>query len=962
MSANNNVAFDPTDIYNQKAIVGTTQTPDSLITVSVQTEEIQFPNGSKLTGLSQNFKENQYDTCPSSFALFLGLSTLDSSIKAIDPNSNFFKDNTVISLPLINSNFAPPWERAGNWSVVDDQAYYTGVINDLENYLKIPSSVIPFVGYYYLNLSVARLDSGYLKVYDHTDKLVATINKAGEYNIEMYIASPDVTTFRIVSEGTFPGDYVNIDTARFCRVTDRFRDYFLYLIDSLGLQGANEELIKKVVAEVVAVALGDITQKLVDTDLKITDHENANGNVHNLTLTDLKAAADNHTHPEFALFQQAIDKLVEHMNDTATNPHGISCAMIHAATDDHKHKPEECGAAPTDHAHPDLAKAADLTDLKTNLPTMIDDEISKQILSSNFGAAPYIITEPKSLGEEPIMAEDSLINKPATMMLFPYVLHQSTSDYDYKSGYAEANRLGINSKSAALAFSDYYCTCFSVQESATSIPETILQYTFHTPREISGLSIFKDVSNAVTGYASSIAVYVDGALVGSISNLSWSDFNKRLETDALGHTDILFTKISGTQIKLVINGAKMDSSLQWAIRVRFKFTDVPSTIPGTFTINAPFKMNFGMVANTTIDGNMDGSGRMSGTVDLPTLDSPTYIYLKKSGDTSYTTQMDSIPSEFSRLQLGQNVLLNKYLSTNSHPAWGTISANSEDPSYPVRNIYNDGSSYYKGVNGATSVVLTHTFAQPQSGISGLRFIFAELLAELNLIPDTISVQFITQPNWQSGDTTEVALAPIVISDVIPIRRANGSGFIWKKLYFTEDNRPKQISKVIMTLYGNKNQPALAMSNFCMMLRGWWFNPWSGASTNIARCPFGRFERVALPATSTLTGAIEHSGVSTGKCTYYPIDHFNVLSAGTYQIPNPFSTQEVTADIMAMTLAAGSSGSTNIQNLLTEVENLPSIVSTSSNEPLAEITQISVDHITIQVYSTGRYAVKVFRLW
>ena len=62
-------------------------------------------NGSDVVSISQDYTENKHNSLPSSKALYDALMQLQENIDQIDPDSNFFKDNTVITLPLLSPSF-----------------------------------------------------------------------------------------------------------------------------------------------------------------------------------------------------------------------------------------------------------------------------------------------------------------------------------------------------------------------------------------------------------------------------------------------------------------------------------------------------------------------------------------------------------------------------------------------------------------------------------------------------------------------------------------------------------------------------------------------------------------------------------------------------------------------------------------------------------------------------------------
>lgn len=931
-------AFNPNDIYNPEKSSGTTQTPSGLITDVVLTGKLQFKDGSVVTGVSQDFRENQYDSCPSSFALFQGLSVLDSNIKAIDPNNNFFRDNTVISMPLINSTFSTPWEIDGNWSIVDGQAIYAG--DNRDNWLKIPSEAIPFVGYYYLNVVVDRLDSGLVQIYDHADNLVTTITTHGEYNVEMYIANSDITTFRIVAENVFQGDYINVSYVGFHRVTDRFRDYFMHLLRNQGIGGGGGvDLVE--VQKLISKAVSDLRVSLELLISEVNDallvHLNERGNVHNLTLTDIRAAAVDHTHVEFGNYLSDLLLLLAHASDRETNPHGITPVMIGAADTLHHHALTEIGttgAAAANHDHDDLylalsEKQTILEAIPSIVKPLIDAALSA-ITNSGKNYSPFIVVPPE-IGIDVIGAEDSIITEPAITVLTPNIIHQSDSDYDYYSGLAGCNRKLINEESAAKAFSDYFGLVATFKETTTTPKLTILTYKFHTTREISGYQITKDHSNSVKGFVTEWEMYIDGKLVDSVTDPTWTTLSTK--STSAKHT-ATFTAVSGHEIKFVISDVSMDPvALNWGFRASIIFTDTADTPKLKVKLNTPLKLGFGQAESVSVFGDL-----VAELLPFP-IDSPMYLYLKRDFDIdqnpTFSLQFDTVPSEFSQRYLGMDMILGLYETTTTHPTWGTITSSSVDPSHPLNNLYKNDDNHFQGINGDLDLTITHQFPGKISGLCGYRLVFGTELIEQNLVPDQIKVTVTTRETVE-GVNTDTEIITTELLDYYPAVRKD-STFVWEIVKFQDIDQPKNVTKVTINLKGTKSQVALAMSKFVMMFRGWQYNPYTGEASNRDKCPLGRIDMIQLPTTSQLTNAIVHRGCPQGTCLFYPVEHFNAVNKGTFKVTNVFGTSMIRAEIMA-----------------TETNSIFS--------PLAKITNITEQDIFVEVINPGRYAVKVHRLW
>lgn len=932
-------AFNPDNIYNPNKSTGTTQTSSGIITDVVLTEKLQFKDGSTITGVSQDFRENQYDNCPSSFALFQGLSTLDSNIKMIDPDNNFFRDNTVISLPLIDTGFGAPWESEGNWTVADAQAIYCG--DSQPNVLKIPVEVIPFMGYYYLHLTIDRLDSGLIKIYDHADTLVTTIKTYGEYSIEMYIANADITSFRIVVENIFPGDYVNLSYAGFHRVTDRFRDYFMYILRTQG-GGGGGDIDLDLIKSMIDTAINNITTYFTEMINRVKDslleHVNDRGNVHGLTLADIKAASVNHTHPEFDLLAGDLTSIFTHVNDRETNPHGITYSMIHASPDDHHHELSEIGvqgAADMYHDHDGVyLNSEDRQEIVEMIPEVAQRLIDQALSKLEDGIAkfePFIVV-PKETGIDVLGAEDSIITEPAVVVLTNYILHRSSSDYDYDSGLAGCNRKLIDDESAAKAFSDYFGLAASFQEETTTIKETILTYRFHTNRKLTSCKIIKDLQNKVKGFVKKFEVYLDGILISSVNNDTWVTLDPAtIDNDY----QVNLNDISCKEIKFIIQEVVMDPvDLNWAFRAIIDFGEVNDHPKLQYKLNPPFALGFGQNGKLTVDT------ALMADFDPPVAGESWYLFLKKNVDLDgkeyLTVQLDSTPSEFSQNYLGVDMLLDKYKGTATHPTWGSINCSTQNPKFPVNNLYSNENVHYQSQDNDLDVSIQHIFPSKVSGLRGYRIVFDQKIIAQNLVPDQIKVIVGVAKTIDNLETIE-EITTTALTNYYPAIRKD-SDFVWEIVKFPDDDtQPRDVKFVKIEMKGTRQQSALAMSKFVMMFRSWQYNPYTGESSNDLRCPLGRLDSIKLPATSNLKVGVIHRGCPQGSCIYYPVDHFNILTTGTYQIPNLFGTNMISAEIMATEVAG-------------------------AFMPSAQITNITDQDIFVEVINPGRYAVKVNRLW
>ena len=313
-------------IYDDDLDPGSTLTPTTVTTPSVLTKSFTLDNR-EVVKVSLDPNENSSTSLTTAKALYEAWNQLKEHINEIDPNNNFFTDNTVVTLPLIDTQFgqeeSSKWDIQ-NWERSDGKVVY---VQDaaLNNYLKIPSTVFTKPGFYFLVVVVDRIDSGKLVLYNNADEKLAEITEFGKYTYELYVSNSDVATLRFEAANVFPNEKIVVSFAGFYFVTDRIREYIRNVILAMSGGGSVEmadleAAINKAKQELLQVV--DEKDQVITSAL--TAHENNVDNPHGTTPGKIGAALANHTHTP---------------------------ASIGAANKVHTHTPEEVGAAPADHTH-----------------------------------------------------------------------------------------------------------------------------------------------------------------------------------------------------------------------------------------------------------------------------------------------------------------------------------------------------------------------------------------------------------------------------------------------------------------------------------------------------------------------------------------------------------------------------------------------------------------------------------
>ena len=341
-----------------------------VISKIIDTKRI-FLNGSDVVSISQDYTENKYNSLPSSKALYDALMQLQENIDQIDPDSNFFKDNTVITLPLLSPSFVEgdtDWEIE-NWTItVDNTIAYTR--NDYANKVTVANSVFTTAGYHFLVVDIERLDSGKILVIDNAGETVGEISTIGTQYLEFVVDDPTIFTLSFVASEVFPDESIIIKEIRLHKVTDRIRDYLIYAVGNLVAEGglASKEDVNTAIEEAVETLTNKFTILIDEVgDLAYAHIENRS-NPHSVTYIQTGAAAAEHTHKSSDITD--LDQFVE--NSVIEGTSGIvSDLNTHIANINNPHRvtAAQAGAAPLVHTH----KVSDISDMTTYISSVSDD-------------------------------------------------------------------------------------------------------------------------------------------------------------------------------------------------------------------------------------------------------------------------------------------------------------------------------------------------------------------------------------------------------------------------------------------------------------------------------------------------------------------------------------------------------------------------------------------------------------
>lgn len=898
--------------------------------------------------ISHDYTDGSSHKLPSSYALLSATQIFLEQLGKIDPNNNFLLDNTTITLPLVDQSFietSDDWNIAG-WTMAD--GYISFVAGDdypVTNYIEIAPEVITFTGTYFLRVSVPRLDSGKIVMYDHSNTVIGEIDTFGDHPFEITVTNPDVQRIRFVAEGVFPGEVVTISSIWFHRVTPRLKEYLKFLFLHAGGVGVSPEALADAIAQsqtYMQSIIDSVTQPILDDLLY---HLSNFDNPHKITPEAIDAARKDHVHAPESI--GAADREHTHSPDecgAAPLDHTHTPESIGAARLEHTHTPAECGAAPENHSHiPEDIGAADR--VHTHVPEDIgaadrvhtheeyltEDETNAVVVRvvSEVMETAGILT-PKMLvpmtiaqfpsGSLPDMMEDSSISPPICPIVFPYIVHRTKGPYDYFEGVASTNVQPATGHPIEYAFKkhltedDTIANVAAFESSLEDLDEWVLvEYYFHTKRSISGYTFRKDTTNVVQGVPTSWFLNVDGTPVRDTGDefLNW--YSAQTVTDTFG------TPVTGRRFSFVIKKVHLDSNNLWGIGIDFVFSDVED---GKIAISLQSKIAASIregIALTTIQ-------------NVPSFDpgiseenTPLYLSMDIDTETSSATFVVSpMRAEFSEFKKGIAGLMGRFSGkTNIH--WGTVQTTSEEAAHLVENLYGEDSKYFRTEDGVTSVVIRHDFVTPQK-MCGHRLVFSEEILNSNYVPDGWKFEIVY------SDNSRAILEEV--SNYYPSRLDGTSKQPW--WITTYEIAEEDVIAFELTLTASKGQPAIGLWKFIPMFDGDFYNIRTCEMFPDARFPFGKLEYVKS-FDGTWEGFV-HNGVTLGNGCHVPIDGFNVQSSSytIHDVPNPFNTREI--DFSLYTYAV------------------------DGYSPAAQVEQISEDSIRVVTMAPGRYSLRISRIW
>lgn len=924
------------DINNKKTFIenlykpnyplpGSTLTPETATTNKLFVNSIEFMGNEDINnvveGISHDYLEKSKKLLPSSRALYEALTQLRFELEAIDPNNNFLKDNTVITLPLALFSNKTIWDMTSDWVFFGDKAIYTK--REDSNYLKLTKDAFTRTGYYIFDIDVDEIASGYLEVVDYKGEVIGEIREKGETVIEVFIANTEIATFKIIAKEVYGLDKVIINRVGLHFVTDRFRDYLNYRLRNIHPFGGNElglteDLVIQIVKDTILLDIQNVLRLIDNTNDKIDLHVTSRDNPHGVTIEQIRAASEDHTHVEFNEIQKDLDRFNLHVGDNQ-NPHNVTCGQIGASLKDHNH---DGIYADVEHYHEQYLEEEAVKKLITEgvkdylnglQEEDKEDEDTPNLITQVY---PYslILSNPKYLGDLPFDSFNLNLTKPSDIVITPFLEHLSNSKYDYRSGIISCNIYTDEHNPIWYAFKhhlnkiDFIINVASFNSFTNNKLEkdVNIEYKFFSKRKIRGYTVYKDSTNKIKGYATKWKVLADNKVVQEIKDKEWCNLDS-----GGGSKHVVFEE--GIELEKIsflveeINGMYDDvvQVYRWGIRIEIEFDDVEL---GEIKIKDPITLIYNNYTKHVVED-------IKTVVDIREDNSPIYLFVKMNKEVNKEDKVEFKPELITKLikpelsynKEGVSLFLDKF-KEKENLVYGDILSDSESIDHVVQNIYSSEDNYFRTENNCNKVIIEHDF-KDKYNLLGYKIWFLNEFKDH--IPNNWTIEYTLEDDSIIEEVFENYCIPIVDSKyiIVDIKKKIDNVKSYR-ITFNKDNEDTPITIARLDILGSD----------------YWYNPYTTNSTDNSLFPIGKVEFIRSEINNKHSYRV--MVVPCGKSVRLPVNDFKLTKENKkFKIDNPFLTKDVTVNTL-------------VDGLLIE--------------------SIDEDYIVVRTTKEDRYAIEVLR--
>lgn len=818
---------------------------DDVITCDRLVTPILTLNDKSVNTITDDPTNRSTKVIPSSNALFIGLNNIQTQLNTLLSDVNKLPD-PVISLPLVSPIFADNGYEYSGWNIAETLAIYTG---DADNYLKLPTNLFSVNSHYILNIKVNVLPTtGNIELRNKNEDTIFVITQIGDYYVD--VESDDVAcSFKLVATGIEYGSNVIISYLALHKVLNTFYFYLFNKIAALSeLDGGG--YVDKVMFEIrmaeVAQELETINANLATESL--VAHINDHLNPHQVTYTQIGAAAEIHTHGDLYFSKEETTTLISN-----------ACAT----------------RALLEHTHDQYVETSE-----------VDDLISTQ-LAESFKNIVTVLPLSMLNGPVGILPEnyiDQGISYPVQTLITNNFNPDVTSEFDFVNGLCSSNAEPIDDTLTIYAFTKY-----SIHQKlarfhtdnlnmTNDIQPILLHYQFHRIRKIIGYKIRSASADALI---SKWSFYIN-----------FNTFVHNVQTNTYSTAGYEITLPEAVSCNSVTFELLEVMSNDFGINIEFIFADLADGEIGI--TEQPLLFSIPRSGNNLIYTlDLENITNITPTIKIENL--PLYIYVDIDDQTIESLHYTHIPPEYGIIRTGNDVFRDKYilgLSTTDptynpylkliHPIFGNLELlDCLENATDIANIYITDESWISP-DSQKYVNFVHTFIEP-TFISGYSLEWDKTYID-KLPTDWI----LTLETVDENDNIDNVIIDSVITYGSKTNYNNNM-----VLYNKRFDKSYKVNK--MTLYLNNNkETGLFLTNFKPLLT----HDFYSIPRNTMYCGNTVVNRIYLGEVKYVNGSYDvTNGLVIGGICTIPINNLNTTDFDTiYTVKNPFYTTDVDCNI------------------------------------------------------------------
>lgn len=924
-----------------------------------------------------NDKNPKYSV--SSEALYKGLHQLDQKITELDPTKgNVFKDNSVVSLPVVSELPGESgWVFSTNYTVTpQNYLTYIGVGKGVEDRNSIVASPKYFrtVGNYFLVLNISRLDSGTVAVYDEDDRVLLSTTKRGRYYLEKKVteANKNIASLRVSCSDAFYGDLITFNFMGLYYVWERIRDYIFYSMAALS--GGTQIVTKEYVDEAIEDAL-----KNIGTDEKLREEFErhlAASNPHNITCDKIGAAKLDHIHSEYVTKTQlsennaSLSSALKGYTDSEINDlkselqseftselDDAKTELTNKHNEDINNLQETLTNKITTSVDDLRTEQQNYTDLKTDA---ISDELEEHLKAHNphniscdmINAAPknhrHQAYEIDGLAETilggiknitklsvvdsnyvpcPQRKKDIYLSPNPIVLMSDRLIHSVKESFDYSSGYAFTSVLPDDENYIGEIFKTSFDSDPISFPKFTKKPneEIILGYNYGEKRTLKKLTIY---SKPNYGRIKSFSILDGEEVVFKRQNISWPENTFNLSFDIYDERgDNENQRFSTGKFKLRIDEVENLVQSKWTTHLDLFFCDVTK---GDVFVSPFIDVSFGEKGNTKSATVDEANPVFLSIEDEKKIKNAVYYVYGRVDESSIikSVKASPVPFEIGSECHGIDIFKDIYKSKITHPLFGDLSVSSK--STPINFLFDrDETKVFKSASGVDSTTITHDF-KTEIGLKGISLRFPKEDRGKKIVSVDLKV-------YEYNEETE--------TDDIVFKKVSSDIFI--PLYLSKDEIESVYTLDLeegVTCLGYKvhventsgddvkivNMEVFLSENFYSINKNSVENPEKEGRVFLGKITIKEIHGELVPVCRPFTNSAE---------LYLPVNNLNVCDLKNYVIDNPFFDSEIS--IVAESNESG------------EMFGLP---------PLLEILQVTNNSIVVRAQTANTFRLKIVREW